>query len=155
MKVFIRPSTSSDLPAVRRLLETEGLPVDILEHQKWKLWVAEESGLVVGSGALEVYGEDALLRSVAIDKRLKGQGLGKKMVEFLEKEALRRGVRTLWLLTETAAWFFPRLGYDTVPRSVIVNKGILDSSEFKHLCSSTAVCMTKGLGRARMENRKS
>ena len=141
----IRAAQIEDFPPVRRLLEGEKLPIDIIEERKGKLWVMEENGRVVGSGALEFYGADALLRSMVVSDALKGSGHGTRLVSFLEKEAGRQGVRTVWLLTETAEGFFRKLGYTSVDRSVVVNKGILDSSEFAHLCASTAVCMKKDL----------
>jgi len=144
----IRPIEESDRKKVRDLLEKEKLPVDILDGRKGEIWVMEQDGEVVGSGAFEFYDTDALLRSVVVTDSTKGKGTGTKMVDFLEQEAHTRGVHTIWLLTETAEGFFARRGYENVERSVIVNKGILDSAEFKHLCASTAVCMKKTLRRA-------
>ena len=150
--MIIRPVQEHDRDAVKNLLAEESLPTDIVEENKGDLWVAEADGSVVGSGALEVYGQDALLRSVVVAPERKGRGEGTRMVDHLESEAARRGVKNLWLLTETAEPFFAGRGYEKVERSMIVNKGILDSAEFKHLCASTAVCMRKDLT---VENRHS
>jgi len=139
----IQAASQKDLAIVERLLESEKLPTDIIAESKGELWVIKKDDHVLGSGALEFYGSDALLRSVVVAEESKGEGYGSRIIEHLEQEAAQRGVGTLWLLTETAEGFFGKRGYQAVERNVIVNAGILDSSEFKHLCASTAVCMKK------------
>lgn len=141
----IRPAHPEDLSSVKHLLNAEKLPTDIIEERKGELWIIEDQSGVVGSGALEFYGADALLRSMVVAGNVKGNGHGSRLVEFLEKTAGRRDVQNIWLLTETAEGFFAKRGYQKVERSIVVNKGILDSSEFTHLCASTAVCMKKTL----------
>jgi N-acetylglutamate synthase-like GNAT family acetyltransferase len=139
----IRSIRKADEGTVRALLQGENLPVDILDEKKGETWVMEHEGVVVGSGAFEFYGTDALLRSLVMSTALKGRGRGSILMDYLETEALERGVHTIWLLTETAEAFFSKRGYRATDRSVVVNQGILTSSEFTHLCASTAVCMRK------------
>lgn len=145
--LHMAPASQGDLPFVRALLERSGLPLDIIDERKGELWVFSMEQQLVGCGAFEFYGADALLRSVAVSEAHRGNGTGSELVDLLEAEAVARGVSTTWLLTETAAPFFRKKGYDMVDRAVVVNKGILDSAEFVHLCASTAVCMRKRLVR--------
>ena len=128
---------------IRNLLVGAGLPVDIVDDRKGDLWSFETNGRLIGCGAFEFYGTDALLRSVAVVEEQRGKGTGSLMVDLLEREAEARGVETIWLLTETAERFFRRKGFETVDRREVINKGLLDSAEFAHLCASTAVCMRK------------
>jgi len=58
--------------------------------------------------------------------------------------ARRRGVRTVYLLTETAAQFFPKFGFRSIPRSE-VDKAVLSSTEFTTACPQTALVMARAL----------
>ena len=97
---------------------------------------------IVGVGGLEIHGEFGLLRSVVVADRLRGQGIGKTLVDAVEASARNRGVASLLLLTETAADFFGRLGYSEIAR-VDVPQRIRNSAEFRDLCPQSARCMIK------------
>ena len=62
-------------------------------------------------------------------------------------EALAReeGVRDLYLLTETAVGWFPRLGYEPVERSLAA-AAVGESIEFTTVCRDTGVPMRRRLG---------
>ncbi len=69
-------AAEADWDEVIALLTRSGLPIDGLrEHFKTAL-VTRRDGRVVGSAALEVYEDGALLRSVAVDASRRGAGLG-------------------------------------------------------------------------------
>lgn len=93
---------------------------------------------------LELYGEDALLRSLAISADARGQGCGKVLVSKLEELARSKGVRNLYLLTDTAEDYFKRLGFLIVERH-LVSDAIKETEEFSNLCSEDAVVMRKAL----------
>jgi amino-acid N-acetyltransferase len=117
-----------------------GLPeADVLRHAKTAL-VARLRGGVVGSAVLELYGEEALLRSVAVAESLRGSGLGVRLTGAALDLARRRGIRRVFLLTETAARFFPRFGFRSVERSQ-VPEAVQQSVEFRSACPQTALAM--------------
>lgn len=93
---------------------------------------------------LEVHGEDALLRSLAVAVSARELGCGKALVEELEHFAHSQGVMQLYLLTETAEAFFERLGYIKVERNLVSNR-IRETKEFASLCSDDATVMRKAL----------
>lgn len=66
----------------------------------------------------EVYAE---IRSLAVKKSYQGKGLGKKLVQRLEKEAKKLGVKKIFALTFIPQ-FFVKLGYQTVPRESLPHK---------------------------------
>ena len=78
--------------------------------------VAREGARIVGCAAVERYGAAGLLRSVAVDPRTRGSGLGSGSRRPRWRCARARGVRTVYLLTETAADFFPRFGFHPIAR---------------------------------------
>lgn len=140
MTVSIEPARTEDLPAVLALLENSGLPKDgLVEHLATAL-VARDDGRVVGSAALEVYDATALLRSVAVDAALRGQGLGQRLARAALDLARQRGVTSVYLLTETAADFFPRFGFRPIDRSA-APQAVQQSVEFARACPSSALAM--------------
>jgi amino-acid N-acetyltransferase len=142
----IRRGASSDLPAVVTLLEAACLPTaDLGRIQDLTLWVIEGADSLQGVIALERYGRDALLRSLAVAPDHQTRGLGGKLVARLEEEARAHGIKELVLLTEAAERFFRRIGYEVIDRS-LVSDVIRQSAEFRSLCPASAVCMRKTLG---------
>jgi len=144
MAITIERAGPGDLEAVLALLRRARLPEGGLRDHVATLLVARASGPVVGSAALELYGRAALLRSVAVETTAQGQGLGRRLAEAAVTLARESGVERLFLLTETAAPFFARLGYSPVERSA-VPADLLASPEFASLCPASAQAMVRDL----------
>ena len=136
---FARPS---DRKAIQTLLRGAGLPFsDIGEHLKDAL-VARRAGRIVGCVALELYGPDALIRSLTVQSGHRRRGLGTALYQHIAAHAHASGGDRLFLLTTTAQRFFRRLGYASVDRRS-VPAAVRSSREFAGLCPLTAVCMTR------------
>lgn len=143
----IGPATDGDFTAVVALLERSRLPEAGLAEHRDALIVARAGGRVVGCVALEVYGGQALLRSVAVDDAMRGRGLGVRLTEAALDRARRQGVRAVYLLTETAAQFFPRFGFEVVDRAS-VRGDVTQSVEFTSACPASATVMALDLTRS-------
>lgn len=126
------------------LLARSDLPGDGLAEHAATLLVARDGDRVVGSAALELYGHAALLRSVAVDAERRGTGLGQRLTDAALDLARQRGVRAVYLLTETAAEFFPRFGFRTLARDA-VDPAVRESVEFTTLCPASATAMVLDL----------
>lgn len=139
-------ATPSDLGAVRRLLEAAGLPTaDLDERLVSRFLVAQREGRLVGAVACEPVAADCgLLRSLVVAPDFQGRGLGERLVAEIEAAAREQGIRTLYLLTETAEGFFLSLGYLRTDRKQAPPE-ILATSEFTRLCPAGAACMCKRL----------
>ncbi|MFD2081785.1 Acetyltransferase (GNAT) family protein [Actinopolymorpha cephalotaxi] len=78
--------------------------------------VVEDGGLLVG-GALAFRGGEAgpgcdvTLRTIALVAEHRGSGLGRRLVECIEQEATRLGVRGIGLGADEAVGFYQHLGY--------------------------------------------
>src|ERR1035441_5507432 len=107
----IERARPSDLPAVEALLSAAGLPLAEAAQAFESGVVAREGTLIVGAAGVEHHGSGGLLRSVVVAPDRRGAGLGHDLVVAAEDLARREGVRELYLLTETAIGWFPRLGY--------------------------------------------
>ena len=70
---MIESATERDLPEILALLERLHLPLDGVDEHLPTMLVAREDEQIVGTAALELYADGALLRSVAIDPRRQGQ----------------------------------------------------------------------------------
>jgi amino-acid N-acetyltransferase len=137
-------ATRADVPAVEGLLSAAGLPLDGAAAALSSGVVAREGDAVVGAAAVERYGDAGLLRSVVVAPALRGTGLGRAIVAAAEDLARETGVRDLYLLTETAIEWFPRLGYEPVERAVAV-AAVGESVEFTTVCRDTGVPMRRRL----------
>ena len=116
--VIVRRARTSDVPAVRALVDTYAPDRRLLSKATVVLYedvqefrVAELGGEVVGCGALHVMWEDlAEVRTVAVDPAHHGKGVGSAVLRALLEGARDLGVRRVFCLTfETA--FFGRHGF--------------------------------------------
>jgi len=143
--VILRRGDLADLPAVEGLVRAAGLPAHgVREAFATGCVAARADGSIVGAAAVEPYGETALLRSVVVAEAARGTGLGAQLVRGAEAIARDLGIRDLYLLTETAPAWFPRLGYRPIARAAAPS-AIANSAEFAEACAATAVLMHRRL----------
>ena len=76
--------------------------------------------------------------------RSSGPGLGHELVKAAEELAASRGIGELYLLTETAEKWFPRLGYLPTKRDA-VPAALTASPEFTGACPDGAAVLHKRL----------
>jgi N-acetylglutamate synthase-like GNAT family acetyltransferase len=137
-------ATLADAAAVEALLAASGLPLDGAADALALGVVARDQERVVAAAAVERFGDAGLLRSVVVAPDHRGTGLGGEIVRAAEELARRDGARELYLLTETAVDWFPRLGYEVVDRDVAA-AAVGDSIEFTTVCRDTGVPMRRAL----------
>ncbi len=144
MSLQFRTATTNDLPAAVALLRQRELPVDgfgdLLRANPAHVLIAELNGVVVGSAALDVHGPDALLRSVAVARDLATLGVGTRLVTDVLAAARQSGISAVYLLTTTAAEWFPRFGFAVIDRSE-VPPALAATVEFTKACPSSATVM--------------
>lgn len=136
----IVPARPEDWPRLATLLTDSALPLEGLEDHLDATIVARDATTILGCAGLEVYGADALLRSVAVAADHRGRGLGEALTAAAIALARRRNVRAIYLLTETAAGFFPRFGFEETTRAT-VPAAVKQSVEFASVCPASATVM--------------
>jgi len=104
----------------------------------------DSSSKLAGVAGLEVYGEDALLRSVAVAPRFRSQGLGRQLIQNRLQWASKHGISTVYLLTTDATEYWRRHGFTEIHRGD-APLSIRSSSQWSGGCSSSAVAMKKQL----------
>jgi amino-acid N-acetyltransferase len=142
---MIEPARKRDLTEIHGLLERLQLPVEGVDDHLRTMLVARDGARVVGTAALELYADGALLRSVAVDPTHQGRRLGHHLTEAALELARSHGAPAVFLLTTTAERFFPRFGFEPIGRAE-VPASVQASVEFRFACCASAIVMRKRLG---------
>lgn len=130
-------------PAMVDALKSAGLPADDLEDPGRIFFrYATLGGSPVGFGGFELYGPDALLRSMVVLPDMRGRGIGRNAALLLMRRAFDKGARYAYALTTTAAPFFTVLGFKPISRDE-APASILSTRQASSLCPSTAVLLAK------------
>jgi amino-acid N-acetyltransferase len=141
----IQSAMPSDLAAIRERLVGAGLvcedlTVDLLADFR----VCRFGGAVIGCAGLEVRLPYALLRSVWVAPAWRRSGLGAALTRSCLDEASARGVRAVYLLTETAKDYFLAFGFTAVARADCPDE-ISSTREFSALCPVSSACLRREL----------
>lgn len=137
-------ATMKDLAAIEAMLEQANLPTIGVRQHLAHFRLGKRAGKIVALGGLELYGAQALLRSVVVDTTERNKAYGKQMVKHLYQLAQQSGVHELYLRTMDATPYFAHLGfqelaYDQVPA------GLKRSSQFRGVCPASATVMHRSL----------
>lgn len=133
-------TTDEDFLHFKNLLRSSGLPADDLNLKRDLLVGYREDDTLAGTGALEIYGSYGLLRSLSVKLGTRGKALGTTITNYLIDEAKKRGLKGIFLLTETARGFFQKKGFRDVSREEVPVE-LHASSEFSGVCPKTAAVM--------------
>ncbi len=141
----IAPASVADETSIRQLLEQSGLPSsdltpELLQH--FLVW--REGATLTAVIGLELLGDTALLRSLAVSGTRQGGGIGRQMVQAAETLARNHGIGTLYLLTTTAERYFAGLGYRHTPRDA-APPALRATPQFSSLCPASSSFMLKDL----------
>jgi amino-acid N-acetyltransferase len=141
LRIRERPPQSS----VVALLEAEGLPAaDLTETHLQHFFFTGSDDAPSALVGLEIYGEEALLRSLVVSAAARSQGLGSALVRYAEEYAAAHQVLALYLLTTTAEYYFAHRGYKRIDRAQ-APLSIQSTREFANLCPAGSAFMIKRL----------
>jgi len=138
--VTIEAAREGDAAAIEALLAEVDLPAPEIRTRIDNFLVARAGGRVVGCVGLELYGEAALLRSLAVLPENRGQGVGTRLAAEILEKARHLGASEAVLLTTTVQALAAAMGFEKVPRDS-VPAAVRGSWEFKADCCGTATCM--------------
>jgi amino-acid N-acetyltransferase len=136
----IQRALPADAGAIEELLTSSGLPVEGARAHLDHFFVTRDGGSITGVIGLELYGEEGLLRSLAVRQSHRSKGIGNELYLQLIEEARSAGIRRLVLLTTTAEGYFAARGFKAVQRDTITG-AIRQSAEFTGACPDSASCM--------------
>ena len=124
--VMIRPATVHDVPRISEIINSHAELGKMLFKSYAQLYedlrdfaVYEKDGKVVACTALAIIWADLTeVRSLAVDDAYRGQGIGRRLVEWCVDEARRMQIRRLMSLTYEQT-FFEKLGFEVVNKDAL------------------------------------
>ena len=148
---MLRKAKYNDVESIQNLIrifsETGKVLFRSLDEIKENIsdfWVYEKNDQLIGVCSLKKdWGRLVELRSLGVDPRYSGQGIGTKMVEASLKEALSTDCDTLFVLTYAAS-MFKRLGFRTIDKERLPHKVWNDCNACLHQenCDETAMVLS-------------
>ena len=145
MTKIIQQAMRTDLDEIMSLLKKSNLPIeDITEDMLQHFLILRIGGSIKGCVGLEMKEEFGLLRSLVVDPEIKGQGLGKILLEEIENWARSNNLTALYLLTDTTPQFFEKHEYVNIQRNAAPSS-ILKTRQFSEICGSSALTYVKRL----------
>ncbi len=147
--INIENFSTNDKEKVLDLINGAKLPTEDLTDEKIKNFMVArgKDNCIIGVVGVEMYQESGLLRSLAVHPAYREKGVGSRLTRKIESYARHNGIKTLYLLTMTAADFFSKIGYEVTQRDK-VPKSIEKTEEFKNVCPVSAACLFKVLDSA-------
>ena len=139
-----RDAVAQDIEQIKNLLIGYNLPVNDIMEYIGNFVVAEQDNNIIGVGGYEIHGTIALLRSIAVAQECKGKSIGVNIYHLLERKIKEAEIREIYLLTETAMDYFKKLGF-TINECSSIPKAVMKTRQFKELCPSSAIVMSKSL----------
>jgi len=148
---MIRKAKYNDVESIQNLIcifsETGKVlfrSLDEIKENISSFWVYEKNDQLIGVCSLKKdWGRLIELRSLGVDPRYSGQGIGTKMVEASLKEALSTDCDTLFVLTYAVS-MFKRLGFRTIDKERLPHKVWNDCNACLHQenCDETAMVLS-------------
>lgn len=143
-KLLVRTAISNDFSFIVELLKNASLPTVDINPSLSHFFVAELNNVIIGVIGLEIYNENALLRSMVVSPEYRNRSVATMLLTALTNYAAEKRVEKLFLITTSAEGYFSRKGFCTVSRED-VPLSILSCPEFTTLCPSTATVMKKDI----------
>jgi amino-acid N-acetyltransferase len=114
-RVLWRRARSEDIPQIAQLIVAGHLPPFFIEEWLGGFAVAEQDATIIATGGAELYGTNAVIRSIVVDEAARGLRLGRKISELLIADVLMAGATDIYLFTGDAHAFWQHLGFQDLP----------------------------------------
>lgn len=147
-EVTVRPAAMRDIPRILELINGYASQGIMLPRTEFELsenirdfLVAYNGQQLSGCAALHFYTPtSAEVRSLAVKPEVKQQGIGRVLVEAVEKEAIENDLESIFAFTYVPG-FFSRLGFGEVERGELPLKAWKDCLRCPkfHSCDEIAV----------------
>ena len=148
---MLRKARIGDVKTIHRMINLsaakgEMLPRSLMDIynslRDFIVYCDEDGSQVIGICAMNIIWENlAEIRSLYVDKNYRGQGIGRKLVEFCISEAITLELFRIFSLTYKRE-FFVQLGFKEVDRSTLPEKIWSDCfrcSKYPDYCDEVAV----------------
>jgi amino-acid N-acetyltransferase len=136
---MIRRVEPQDLPAVLALLGEAQLPTDGVAEHFDTFFVVDHGSRIAACAGLELRGDAALVRSLAVTADMRGSGIGAAVLRRVLYE-VRDCAGGVYALTTTAEAYLARFGFERVARG-LVPQALYESRELQDACPASATVM--------------
>jgi amino-acid N-acetyltransferase len=126
----IRPAKVTDVKDIHKIVEFYANNKEMLHRSLNSIYeniqeyvvVEDDDGKIIACGALHVSWEDlAEIKALAVSEKYKGKGIGRKIVQKLQKNAGVLGIGKVFALSFKPD-FFIKLGYKVIPKETLPHK---------------------------------
>jgi len=150
--LVVRRASLRDIPALLALINAYAMKQIMLPRTEFEMaenirdFIAVyEANRLLGCGALHFYTPtSAEIRSLAVDPNRKSGGIGRTIIEALEKDAAEHGLEALFAFTYVPG-FFRKLGYQVVERGELPLKAWKDCLRCPKFQACDEIAMLKHL----------
>ena len=125
---------------LRLLLKLEKLCFNDVNKEGVHLYEVRLAEDVVGYFGIELFGDNALFRSMVVKPEGRNKGYGTLIWQLAEEKLKDKKVKEVFLLTNTASTFFSKQGFVIIARDS-VPEAIATTTEFTEFCPDDSVCM--------------
>jgi len=125
---------------LQHLLKSDQLCFNDINEQGVYLFGVHLNDELIGYFGYEVFNTQALFRSMVVVPGARNKGYGSLIWNQAKEQLLIEGISDVYLLTNTAAPFFSKLGFEEIIRAS-APEPILGTTEFKEFCPADSVCM--------------
>jgi len=137
--------TAENIFQIRELLKSAELVPEGLEKDNLTFFCArEDSGKIIGVVGVEIYGDACLLRSLAVEKSKRNQGIARSLIQQAFAFACSVKSYNAYLLTETIGDTMHRYGFKDLAREE-APKALLQSPFFNGMCPCSCQLMYKNI----------
>ncbi|MEO5682638.1 MAG: arsenic resistance N-acetyltransferase ArsN2 [Chitinophagaceae bacterium] len=142
--ITIQKAGKNDWNAICHLLAADNLPTVDLNPALEHFFIAIAGTEITGVIGMDKYDHAGLLRSAVVKASHRNTGVAAALVKHLFDEAGQQGITALYLITNTAAAYFEKKGFQIINREQVPIT-VLQSKEFNGLCPSSSAIMFRHL----------
>lgn len=136
---LVRHGKSSDIAQIKELLRVTHLPT-VGAKKAADCFLIADNGQVIGILGVLYEGEKALLRSFAVSPLYRCKGIGGLLLTAMLQELKTQNIQEVYLLTETAADYFKRIGFGEIARKAMP-ENLLKESGLDQACPCSSKCL--------------
>lgn len=133
-----------DPEKVKGLLKDSELPTSDINPCNSIFLGNSDQDQIIGCIGLEILGKIGLLRSLAVSKGSRGQGIGLMLTKALIEKAVEKKLEDIYLLTTDAEDFFSRIGFKKIVKDS-APQAVKETKQYSQICSDSAVVMKLSL----------
>ncbi|GIZ51885.1 GNAT family N-acetyltransferase [Noviherbaspirillum aridicola] len=145
MTYDFRPLEPDEVRPLQVMLASCNMPSSDVTSKNFKDFLVARKGsdgkTMLACVGMERYGDSALVKTLAVEPSVRGQGWAKQMLGLVEERARREGIRAAYVVTNEAIDFFTARGYERIVPTDVPEE--LRNTRVFAVIPPMAVCLKK------------